>query len=401
MFLGTYAIDEYVAVPAVTHRFSTGAAYAPSAVSYSIYEEGSATGLDENVDMTPASPFDSVVGLYYARRQLTAAAGFQANKTYVVVVKATVDSVAAIDAHVFQVRPQQTGDAYAVVNSGTYGNSAIKAQLADIHDTDLTAVKTDTAAILTDTGTDGVVVAAASKAGYALSSAGVQAIWDALSSALTTVGSIGRRLVDYVTGDIFARIGAPTGASISADIATVKSDSAAILEDTGTTLPGTLGTIAGYIDTEIAAILADTNEIQTDLANGGRLDLLIDGIKVKTDAINFTGGYVDAQVKAQDNLDFGALQKASLSAATPAVTVSDKTGFALSASAIDGILEEVVEGSVTMRQALMLFLSSFAGKASGGGTTSVTFRDIGDTKNRIVMTVDSAGNRSAVTLDVT
>ncbi|GAH94620.1 unnamed protein product, partial [marine sediment metagenome] len=29
----------------------------------------------------------------------------------------------------------------------------------------------------------------------------------------------------------------------------------AILEDTGTTLPATLSTIAGYIDTEIAAII--------------------------------------------------------------------------------------------------------------------------------------------------
>src|SRR4029077_3253869 len=34
------------------------------------------------------------------------------------------------------------------------------------------------------------------KTGYALSTGGVQAIWDALVSALTTVGSIGKRLVD-------------------------------------------------------------------------------------------------------------------------------------------------------------------------------------------------------------
>jgi len=74
MYLGTYGIDEYVAIPAVTHRFSSGAAYAPTAITYSIYEEGNTTGLDEDVDMTPASPFDSVTGLYYARRQLTAAA---------------------------------------------------------------------------------------------------------------------------------------------------------------------------------------------------------------------------------------------------------------------------------------------------------------------------------------
>ena len=60
-----------------------------------------------------------------------------------------------------------------------------------------------------------------------------------------------------------------------------------ILTDTGTTLPATLSTIAGYIDTEVAsilaavdtevaAILADTDELQKDWANGGRLDLILD-----------------------------------------------------------------------------------------------------------------------------
>lgn len=99
---------------------------------------------------------------------------------------------------------------------------------------DLATVDTNVDAILADTGTDGVVVAAGSKSGYVLSSAGVQAIWDALSSALTTANSIGKRLVDYVTGDAFGRLGAPAGASVSADIAAVKAETAAILDDTGT-----------------------------------------------------------------------------------------------------------------------------------------------------------------------
>jgi hypothetical protein len=47
-------------------------------------------------------------------------------------------------------------------------------------------------------------------------------------------------------------------------------------------------TLDDFLDTEIAAILADTNELQTDWANGGRLDLLIDAIKAKTDPLTFT-----------------------------------------------------------------------------------------------------------------
>jgi len=51
--------------------------------------------------------------------------------------------------------------------------------------------------------------------------------------------------------------------------------------------PTVVGIEAVYakIDTEVAAILADTAELQTDWVNGGRLDLLIDAIKAKTDAI--------------------------------------------------------------------------------------------------------------------
>jgi hypothetical protein len=54
-----------------------------------------------------------------------------------------------------------------------------------------------------------------------------------------------------VTGDAFARLGAPAGVSVSADLAAVKA--------------------------ETALIVADTNELQTDWHDGGRLDLILDG----------------------------------------------------------------------------------------------------------------------------
>jgi hypothetical protein len=44
-----------------------------------------------------------------------------------------------------------------------------------------------------------------------------------------------------------------------------------------------LDTLDDFVDTEVAAILADTNELQTDWVDGGRLDLLVDAIKAKTD----------------------------------------------------------------------------------------------------------------------
>jgi hypothetical protein len=72
------------------------------------------------------------------------------------------------------------------------------------------------------------------------------------------------------TGDAFARLGAPAGASVSADIATVKAKTdnlpvdpadASDIAGSFSTVNAALATIAGYIDTEIAAIKAKTDQI--------------------------------------------------------------------------------------------------------------------------------------------
>jgi hypothetical protein len=64
-------------------------------------------------------------------------------------------------------------------------------------------------------------------------------------------------------------------------------------------------------------------------------------------------------------------------------------------------LAEVGEGTLTMREMLRVMLAGLAGKSAGGGTATITFRDVGDAKNRISATVDANGNRTAITLDAT
>ena len=59
---------------------------------------------------------------------------------------------------------------------------------------------------------------------------------------------------------------------------------------------GTLNTVHGKVD----SILADTNELQTDLVNGGRLDLLVDGIKAKTDLIPASPAAVGSKMDIVD-----------------------------------------------------------------------------------------------------
>lgn len=60
-----------------------------------------------------------------------------------------------------------------------------------------------------------------------------------------------------------------------------------------------------------------------------------------------------------------------------------------------------VETGLTLRQHFRLVSAFAAGKLSGAGTSTETIRNFGDTKNRIVATVDASGNRSAITTDLT
>ncbi len=59
---------------------------------------------------------------------------------------------------------------------------------------------------VTTTGTASALTTNNDKTGYALSAGGVQAIWDALTSALTTAGSIGKLLVDNINATISSRL---------------------------------------------------------------------------------------------------------------------------------------------------------------------------------------------------
>jgi hypothetical protein len=84
-------------------------------------------------------------------------------------------------------------------------------------------------------------------------------------------------------------LGAAVGASISADIAAVKSDTGAILTDTGTTLNDKIDVIDGNVD----SILTDTGTtipatITTLTTNVGTVDTVVDGIQ--TDLSNGTDG---------------------------------------------------------------------------------------------------------------
>lgn len=66
---------------------------------------------------------------------------------------------------------------------------------------------------------------------------------------------------------------------------------------------------------------------------------------------------------------------------------------------VSDIFTGIIEGTITFEQLQRILLSRAAGKADGGGGTSINFRDQADTKDRITMTVDPVGDRASVIVD--
>ena len=136
----------------------------------------------------------------------------------------------------------------------------------------------------------------------------VDAIDTVVDSILVDTGTTLDGKIDTIDGIVDAIL-VDTGTTIPATIATVDTVVDSILVDTGTTLPATLDTIDNFLDTEIAAILADTNELQGDWVNGGRLDLLLDSVISKLDVVDGivddilvdTGTTLDGKIDTIDN----------------------------------------------------------------------------------------------------
>ena len=140
------------------------------------------------------------------------------------------------------------------------------------------------------------------KTGYGLSAAAVQAVWDAATTALTTVGSVGKKVADWVvgtidtytgntkqTGDNYVRLGAPAGASIAADLLAIDNFVDGLETTIGAAGAGltalasqaSVDAVDNFIDTEIADI---QSRLPAALV-GGRMDSSVGAIANDTDAV--------------------------------------------------------------------------------------------------------------------
>lgn len=65
----------------------------------------------------------------------------------------------------------------------------------------------------------------------------------------------------------------------------------------------------------------------------------------------------------------------------------------------DAVMARIIEGDKTLQQMISTIAATTAGKASGAGTGTMTYRNVSDTKNTVISEVDGIGNRTAITYD--
>jgi hypothetical protein len=246
------------------------------------------------------------------------------------------------------------------------------------------------------------------------------------------------------TGDSFARLGAPAGASIAADLAAIEAQTddigAAGAGLTALASAANLATVAGYLDTEVAAIKSVVDDILVDTAEIGTAGAGLTNINLPNQTMDIVGnitgnlsgsvgsvtgavgsvtgavgsvtgavGSVTGAVGSVTGLtasDVGAIKaKTDNLPASPAAVGSAMTLTSGERNSVaDALLDRTdgIEVGLTPRQAHRLQSAAAAGKLSGAATATATIRNaVADSKNRIVATVDASGNRSAVTTDVT
>lgn len=296
------------------------------------------------------------------------------------------------------------------------------------------------------------------KTGYGLSSTAVQAIWDALTSALTTANSIGKLLVDNINATISSRstldATAVENAVWDATLASHQNsgstgealgDAASAGDPWNTPLPGaygagTAGQIVGdFLDaavstradqTSVDNVQTDVDDVQTRLPAAlvsGRIDASVGAYQSGQAPLQPTtsGRTLDVSANGNAGLDWNNIDNPGATQNLSATTIKTATDIATQISALnnfdpattpvivgtvqatplgaiaDAVWDEQVDGTVTARQSIRLANSANGGKSSGAGTTSFALRDLADTKDRVNATVTLAGNRTAVSRDLT
>jgi hypothetical protein len=184
-----------------------------------------------------------------------------------------------------------------------------------------------------------------------------------------------------MTGDAYARLGAPAGTSVSNDISV---------------LSGTVGTVGSTI----VGLIPATADIVDAVWEEATADHQTTGTAGK-DLTSAASAGDPWSTAIPGSYGVGTAGKIMAGLTSPGTLTSGER-----TTLTDAILDRIngVELGVTVRDLFKILAAAHAGMSSGsviGGPSTFTLKNIGGTKNRIVAACDGSGNRTHITLDLT
>jgi hypothetical protein len=334
----------------------------------SVYKDAATTETTTGVTLTV--DFDSRTG-HHVFAVVTTDGFYATGSDYrVVITTGTVDGTSVVGTEVgsFSIQNRNVGsgsglDAAGVRSAIGLASANLDTQLAAIDD----AIDTEVAAIKAKT--DLIPAAPAAVGDIPTASAITTAVWGAGTRTLTSFGTL---------------------------VADVQS---------GLATESLLTTVAGYLDTEIAAIKAVTDKLDTAMVLDGAVYQFtvnalengpsgsgLDAAGVRA-AIGLTTANLDTQLA--DIPTVSEFNARSLPSADYFV-VGDYTAPPTAANIVDAMLDDELETGFSVARTLRIIGSASAGKVRGGPDGPI-FRNLSDTADQITGVATEDGNRTSAT----
>ena len=302
MYLGDFAEDAVVDFMWSTNATDGSSITRSTNGTVSVYKGNGTT--QSTAGVTDSEDFDSLTGIHHCRVDTSADAFYVAGAEYTVVLSGAVVDTKSVNAVIAHFSIERSGGALALLKNATYGLSAVKGLVDDLEGR-LTAARagylenlSGGAVALQSSVDDLEGRLTATRAGYLDNLSGGAV---ATAAALATVAG-------YIDTEVAAIL-----AAVDTEVAAIKAKTDALPSDPAddSDIDAQLATIASYLDTEVAAILA---AVDTEVA----------AIKAKTDALPASPAAVGSAMTLAD----GAITSAKFAsgAITAGVIAADAIG---------------------------------------------------------------------------
>lgn len=197
-----------------------------------------------------------------------------------------------------------------------------------------------------------------------------------MKTSVTTAATAATPTAAAVTGAVGSVTG-NVGGNVTGSVGSVAGAVGSVTGNVGGNVTGSVGSVVGAVGSVTGNVSGSVGSIATG------------GIA----AASFAAGAIDATAIAANAIGASELAADAIGSSQLATTAVNEIRDAIFANAF-----AAAYGSFTFAQLTELIAAALLAKCSGMGTGTGTFRNLNDSADAIVASIDASGNRTAVTL---